>query len=71
LIVVAAFKAPAVVAGLDDVTVMGQPATLTSPDHGLDGVTEKPACGRAVAQFAGALKVFPCDLEGFFKQLGD
>jgi hypothetical protein len=28
-----------------------QPAAQTLPDHGLDGVAEKPACGGAVAQF--------------------
>ena len=48
----------------------GQRAALTLTDHGLDGVAEKPACGRAIAQFARALEVFPGNLERFLKQLG-
>jgi hypothetical protein len=47
-----------------------QPAALTTADHGLDRVAEKPACNSAVAQFARALEVFPGDLEGFLKQFG-
>jgi hypothetical protein len=35
LIVVAAFKAPAVVAGLDDVTVMGQPVEQRGRHFGI------------------------------------
>src|ERR1700744_4120144 len=47
-----------------------QPAALAPTDHGLDDVAENPACGRAVAQFARAFKVFPGNLERFLKQLG-
>ena len=49
----------------------GQPAALTPTDHGLDGVAEEPARSSGVAQFAGSLKVFPSDLEGVLKQLGE
>jgi len=42
----------------------GQPAALTTADHGLDGVAEEPACRSGVAKFTRALKVFPGDLEG-------
>src|ERR1700722_17309926 len=42
----------------------GQAASLATPDHGLDGVAEKPARNSAVAQFARPLQIFPGDLEG-------
>src|ERR1700722_1557250 len=56
--------------GADGAIGQDQPAALTPTDHGLDGVAEKPACVRAVAQFARSLEVFPGDLEGVLKQLG-
>ena len=49
----------------------GQPAPLPLPDHGLDGVAEKPACRSAVSKFAGALEVFPGDLERILEKLGE
>jgi hypothetical protein len=42
---------------------VNQPAALTSTDHGLDSVTQEPACDCPVAQFARALEVFPGNLE--------
>ena len=56
--------------GADGAIGEGQPASLAPTDHGLDGVAEEPACRSGVAEFARALKVFPGDLEGVFKQLG-
>jgi hypothetical protein len=49
----------------------GQPAALPLPNHGLDGVAEKPACRSAVFKFAGTLEVFPGDLERIFEELGE
>jgi hypothetical protein len=57
--------------GADGAIREGQPAALTPTDHGLDGVAEEPACRSGVSEFARALKVFPGDLEGFLKQLGE
>jgi hypothetical protein len=56
--------------GADGTVREGQTVALTSADHDLDSVAEEAAGGIGVAQFAGALKIFPGDLEGFFKQLG-
>jgi hypothetical protein len=49
----------------------GQPAALAPTDHGLDCVAQKAARCRAVAQFARAIEIFPGDLEGVLKQLGE
>jgi hypothetical protein len=47
------------------------PAGSADPaDHSLDGVAEEPACRGVIAEFARPLQVFPGDLEGVLKQLG-
>jgi hypothetical protein len=56
--------------GADGAIGEGQPVALSPADHGLDGVTEEPACRSVIAEFARPLQVFPGDLEGVLKQLG-
>jgi hypothetical protein len=57
--------------GGDGAIGKGQPAALPLPDHGLDGVAEKPACRSAVSKFAGAFEVFPGNLERILEKLGE
>jgi hypothetical protein len=56
--------------GADGSIGEGQPVALSPADHGLDCVTEEPACRSVIAEFARPLQVFPGDLEGVLKQLG-
>jgi hypothetical protein len=56
--------------GADGSIGEGQSVALPPADHGLDGITEKPACRSVIAEFARPLQVFPGDLEGVLKQLG-
>jgi hypothetical protein len=57
--------------GSDGAIGEGQPAALPLPDHGFDGVAEKPACRSTVSKFARALEVFPGDLERILEKLGE
>ena len=57
--------------GADGPVGQCQLAALAPTDHGLDDVTEKPACRSAVSQFTAPLKVFPGDLERILEKLGE